>query len=205
MSHPTRIPPQIPSASRVPRTAVVLIGHGAPATDCPPQLIGELMALEWSAHNGSHAAGGLQGRAAQLDAQIREWPRVESNDPYKVGLERLAQALRPLVPTEFLAVGYNEFCRPSVAEAIEQVLQRGAGRVFVIPSMMTPGGIHSEQDIPRALEAVRAAHPGITIEYLWPFELQQVAALLAAHVSQALAQPPRAGVPVAGPDEHRSR
>lgn len=160
------------------------------------------MALEWGAHNGHHAP---HDRAAQLDAQIRAWPRTASNDPYKAGLERLAHALRPLVPTELLAVGYNEFCRPSIAEAIEQVLQRGAGRVFVIPSMMTPGGIHSERDIPQALEAVRAAHPGIAIEYLWPFELHQVAALLAAHVSRALAQPPRAGAPVAEPHERGSR
>ncbi|PIQ83132.1 MAG: hypothetical protein COV75_08960 [Candidatus Omnitrophica bacterium CG11_big_fil_rev_8_21_14_0_20_63_9] len=171
------------------RVGVVLIGHGAPATDCPPQLIGELMSLEWrehgSAHGHSHqqdSAPALAQRAHALDAQIRDWPRHGGNDPYKAGLERLGDVLRPLLPTDLFVIGYNEFCRPSIPEAIDDVIRRGATRVMVLPTMMTPGGVHSEQDIPRALEAVRRAHPNVAIEYLWPFDLQQVAALLAAQV-----------------------
>ena len=181
--------------------AVVLIGHGAPATDCPPQLVGELMSLEWRQASappdggaGPHRLEGraplertasLTGRAAELDAAIRDWPRHAGNDPYRTGLERLAETLRPLLPTGQLAVGYNEFCRPSIADAVEAVIRGGARRVLVIPSMLTPGGVHAERDIPRALEALRRAHPGVAIEYVWPFDLRQVAALLAAHVARA--------------------
>ena len=167
---------------------VVLIGHGAPATDCPPQLVGELMSLEWRAagpagHGHHHAAP--EGRAAELDAKIRDWPRRPDNDPYKAGLERLAAELRPRLPASQFAIGYNEFCRPSIPEAIGQVIAQGATRVLVLPTMLTPGGVHSEVDIPRTLEAVRAAHPGVTIDYLWPYTLSQVAALLASHVERA--------------------
>ena len=168
---------------------VVLIGHGAPATDCPPRLVGELMSLEWRDHNGGHShAHGSHSRAAELDAEIRNWPRHAGNDPYKAGLERVAQALRPLLPTPLLAVGYNEFCRPSIAEAVAQVINEGAARVLVLPTMLTPGGVHSERDIPRVLDAVRAAHPAVPIEYLWPFDLHAIATLLAEHVQQAAAQ-----------------
>ena len=171
----------------VSKTAVVLIGHGAPATDCPPQLIGELMALEWRGnHPGDAHQHHVDGRAAELDAKIRGWPRHGSNDPYKAGLERLADALKPRVPTELFAIGYNEFCRPTIAEAIDDVIRRGATRVLVVPSMFTPGGVHSERDIPAALEAVRRAHPWITIDYLWPFDLEAVAALLASHVKAVI-------------------
>ena len=178
------------------RLAVVLIGHGSPATDCPPQLIGELMSLEWRAPspNPQHPPGepGLvRGRAEELDATIRNWPRHDGNAPYKTGLERVAEALRPLLPTELLAIGYNEFCRPTIAEAIEGVIRQGATRILVIPSMLTPGGVHAERDIPRALDALRGAHPAVAIDYLWPFDIQQVAALLAEHVSRALPQPGR--------------
>ena len=168
------------------RCAVVLVGHGAPATDCPPQFVGELMALEWRGDHtpsGSHSA---TSRMAELDAALRNWPRTPQNDPYKAGLERLAQALRPRLPAEFLVIAYNEFCRPSIQEAVEQVIRQGATRVFVLPTMMTPGGIHSERDIPEALDAVRRLHPDIAITYLWPFSLEEVAALLAAHVTQAM-------------------
>jgi sirohydrochlorin cobaltochelatase len=167
--------------------AVVLIGHGAPATDCPPQLIGELMSLEW---RGGHAhTTSLHGRAKELDTTIRDWPRRVDNDPYKQGLERLADALRPLLPTGLFAVGYNEFCRPTIAEAIGSVIRQGAARVLVMPTMLTPGGVHSELDIPQALEEIRTAHPGVAIEYLWPFDLGEVARLLAGQVERAAAGP----------------
>lgn len=173
------------------RIAVVLIGHGAPATDCPPQLIGELMSLEW---RHPHAADGhhhhAEGRAAELDRTIRGWPRNTGNDPYKAGLERLAEVLRPLLPTDLFAVAYNEFCRPSISEALEEMIRRGAARVLVLPTMLTPGGVHSEKDIPRELDAARRAHPGVTIDYLWPFDLPQVAGLLAAHIARAAAHAP---------------
>ena len=172
-------------AARAHRDAVVLIGHGAPATDCPPELVGELMSLEWRQRRTDDDR--LVQRAEILDATIRRWPRTGANDPYKAGLERIAEALQPLLPTALFATGYNEFCSPSISEAIAHVVSQGASRVFVIPSMLTPGGLHSEQDIPRALEAVRQAHPGLVIEYLWPFDPERVAGLLAAQVRDAMA------------------
>ena len=169
---------------------VVLIGHGAPATDCPPQFVGELMSLEWRRGGpGGQGHAQLEGRAAELDAKIRDWPRRQDNDPYQAGLERLAQTLRPLLPASRFAVGYNEFCRPSIPEAVEQVIREGASRILVIPTMLTPGGVHSEVDIPRTLDAVRRAHPAVSIDYLWPFDLQEVATLLAAHVHRAAQHP----------------
>ena len=146
------------------------------------------MSLEWR-HN-DHRHGGATGRAAELDAKIRRWPRGPQNDPYKVGLERVADALRPMVPAKLVAIGYNEFCSPSIAEAIEEVVRQGATTVVVIPSMLTPGGIHSERDIPRALDEVRTAHPEVTINYLWPFDVKMVAGLLADHVARALTKTP---------------
>ena len=178
----------MPTPANTSSLGVVLIGHGAPATDCPPELVGELMSLEW---RSDHAKPGqpLPGRADTLDAQIRDWPRHAGNDPYKAGLERLAQALRPLLPTAYFAIGYNEFCSPTIARVVEQVITQGARRVLVIPSMLTPGGVHAERDIPQALEAVRQAHPDVAIEYLWPFDLQEVAKLLAAQVARAAQTP----------------
>ena len=171
-----------PAAERV---AVVLIGHGAPALDCPPRLIGELMGLQWGPGSGGHGHHHLEGRAAELDMTIRSWPRTPQNDPYKVGLEQVAAALRLLLPTELFAIGYNEFCRPTIAEAVEQVLAQGATRILVIPSMLTPGGVHSEIDIPKTLDHLRQAHRHARIEYVWPFEPGEVAQLLASRLDRA--------------------
>ena len=193
--------------------AVVLVGHGAPATDCPPQLVGELMQLEWRAGAHASADGSTTGaaregsgvpqapaghsgppasaserytRMRELDATIRSWPRHAGNDPYKVGLEQVAATLRPLLPVGRLVIGYGEFCQPSIEEAVAGVIRDGARRVLVIPSMLTPGGLHSEHDIPRALACLRTAHPEISIEYLWPFDLHAIATLLASPIHRAL-------------------
>jgi sirohydrochlorin cobaltochelatase len=150
------------------------------------------MGLTWRRDSAHHHAGsgetgvGLRRRAAQLDATIRRWPRHAGNDPYKTGLERVAEALRPLLPAAQLAVAYNEFCQPTIAEAIDHVIQGGARRVVVLPSMLTPGGVHAEEEIPRALEEIRRAHPGIRIDYVWPFDLGELATLLASHITRAL-------------------
>ena len=181
------------------KLGVVLIGHGAPATDCPPRLVGELMSLLFmgGGHDGGghdhgsaagHTHGQPQGRAAALDAQIRTWPRTPQNDPYKVGLEQVAEALRPLLPTDLFAIGYNEFCTPTIAEAVSGVIASGATRVLVIPSMLTPGGVHSEIDIPAQLDVLRRAHPQAAIDYCWPFPVEQIAALLANQVQQVSRQ-----------------
>lgn len=168
------------------KIGVVLIGHGAPATDCPPALVGELMSLEWRGNSHPHGVGAAGARAAELDAKIRDWPRHAGNDPYQVGLEQVAERLKPLLPTPLFAIGYNEFCRPSIPEVVEQVISQGARRVLVIPSMLTPGGVHSEVDIPRTLEEVSRKHPDVSIEYVWPFDLNEVAQLLASHLTRAL-------------------
>ena len=174
------------------KIGIVLIGHGQPASDCPPQLIGEMMMLEWRAdgHHGGRGHGpaadpeAVERRIAELDATIRNWPRTSENDPYRAGFERLAEVLRPMLETELFAIGYNEFCRPSTTEAVELLIQRGAQHIYAISVMMTPGGVHSERDIPRELEVIRRKHPGVTIEYAWPFELPLVARLLTEHVRQ---------------------
>ena len=71
----------------------------------------------------------------------------------------------------------------AIAAAAHAALFERAARV-------TPGGVHSERDIPRALDDVRRAHPGVPIDYRWPFDLASVAELLASHITQALAGTP---------------
>ena len=167
---------------------VVLAGHGVPATDCPSEWVGQLMAMEWS--NGPHGGqtSGVKARIQELDSKIRNWPRRPENDPYKGGLEQLAAVLRTCLPDALLEIGYNEFCSPTVPEAIRGVIQKGARRVLVVPSMLTPGGLHSEQDIPKAIQQAKRDNPHVPIEYVWPFDLKAVADLLATHVRRRVTE-----------------
>lgn len=160
--------------------AVILVGHGAAAKDCPRELV-----TRWKSLEGRRMASGgpPSEEETALDRKIRQWPRTAENDPYRMGLLAIAEALRPLVAPAALSVAYNEFCAPTIEEAAEAAIAGGAREIVVIPSMLTPGGIHSEVEIPEVLGHLRARHPGVQVRYAWPFDLGQVAALLAARVA----------------------
>ncbi len=160
------------------RKAVILVGHGGVPTDFPAKKVSELKRLE---------AAGPSPAFAKLDDEIRRWPRTSRTDPYKTGLETVADALRAALPEHLVVEAYNEFCAPSLEQAIESVVKRGSRQVVVISTMFTRGGIHSEAEIPEILERERRRHPGVDIRYAWPFELPDVAALLAGQVQRAQA------------------
>jgi sirohydrochlorin cobaltochelatase len=154
---------------------VVLVGHGGIAKDCPAELVSRLKRLEAQ----RRAAGTIPSAEEQeLDATIRRWPRTAATDPYRAGLEAVGAALRPLLNGALFALAYNEFCTPSVAEAIEDLIRQGATHITVVTTMFTPGGAHSEIEIPEILHGLRARHPEIAIQYAWPFDASTIAQIL---------------------------
>jgi sirohydrochlorin cobaltochelatase len=159
---------------------VVLAAHGAPATDYPAARVGLLMALEFA--GGPLArAGWVQAWKHKLDAQVRDWPRTGSNDPYKCAVDDLVESLAVQTGRRVLAA-YNEFCRPTIDEAIDQAAAAGAGRVVVIPTMLLRGNEHTETEISAAVQAGRQRHPGLEIRYAWPFRQESLVNLFAEHV-----------------------
>lgn len=162
-------------------TALVLVGHGSVAKDCPRDLVKQLKALE-----GRRQQTGEPPTPEEiaLENRIRHWPRTPANDPYGAGCERLIASLRPLLPDMVLKLAYLEFSAPTLEDVVEEQRQSGVNTVLVVPSMMTPGGVHSEVDIPQIVDALQAAHPEMTLRYAWPFDLSKVAQLMADHVQQ---------------------
>jgi len=156
--------------------------HGSPPRDFPHSELQEFLALHARMHSvppGQQA--GLQKRYAELDARIRRWPRNADNDPFFAASEELARHLAEAAgcPVEF---GFNEFCSPTLDEALDRATAGRPDEVVVVTPMMTRGGEHSEQDIPLAIEQARARHPGIRFRYAWPFDASRVARFLAEQV-----------------------
>lgn len=152
--------------------AVVLVGHGAVASDMPRTLVQRLRELERSRHLAGEAASAEQ---VALEQQIRYWPRSPETDPYQAGMNAIAERLRQRVGR--VEVAFNEFCAPSLADAIEALVGSGVTQIVVISAMITPGGSHAEKDIPQTIQVMQARHPGIEIRYAWPPELDAIARL----------------------------
>lgn len=161
------------------KRGVVLVGHGGIPKDCPQDLVTRLKRLE------------AQRRAAKmpptveefkLDQKIRRWPRTMSTDPYQSGLQAVAARLQPLLNGVLFGVAYNEFCAPTLQEAVEDLVGKGATQITVTTTMFTPGGSHSEFEIPEILDHLRPKHPGVVLRYAWPFDLELVANTLAEQI-----------------------
>ena len=48
--------------------------------------------------------------------------------------------------------------------------------------MITPGGSHSEREIPEEVEALRLKYPNVNFQYAWPYDLDIFSNLLAGHI-----------------------
>jgi len=166
------------------KTVVVLAMHGAPPRDFPRQDMAEFFAL----HSQLERAGGeeraaVERRHAELEAKMRAWPRSAENDPFYAASQELGQHLSQAVGFPVI-VGFNEFCAPSLDDALDEAAAEGAEKVVVITPMMTRGGEHSQVDIPDAIRAAQERHPAITMLYAWPFEISEVAQFLAAQIER---------------------
>ncbi len=160
---------------------VILVGHGGIPKGCPQSLVTKLKRLE------------AQRRAAKLppspeeiklDAKIRQWPRTPETDPYQSGLEAVAAQLKPHLDGALFAIAYNEFCAPTLEESVEDLIKQGATHITVTTTMFTPGGSHSEIEIPEILDQLKKEYPGVMMRYAWPFDLQLVANTLAEQVKR---------------------
>ncbi len=160
---------------------VILVGHGGIPKDYPGDLVSKLKRLEAQ----RRAAGQpMSQEEFELDTKIRQWPRTPESDPYQAGLESLAEQMKPMLNGAQFSVAYNEFCGPTLAEAVESLIAKGTKQITVVSTMFTPGGSHSEFEIPEEMEELRAKHPHVKLNYAWPFNLTQVAQMLTDHIGK---------------------
>jgi sirohydrochlorin cobaltochelatase len=157
----------------------VLVGHGGVPRDYPRERLTTLRKLE---ARRRAARSPLSSEEAALERELRAWPRTPETDPYQAGLEELARHLRPHLHPARLVLAYNEFCAPTVAEAVRALAADGTTEIVLVPSMFTPGGIHAEVEIPETIALLRAELPQIDVRYAWPFAGNHLAAFLADHL-----------------------
>jgi len=165
-------------------TTIVLAVQGVPPADFPKRELDEFHALRARFEQAAPAEGPAYTRYKELEKRLRDWPRTEDNDPYQAASLELARELSSAAGCDVL-VGFNEFCAPSLDQAIDYAAASDTESVLVVPPMMTPGGEHSERHVPAAVSRARERNPGKRIVYAWPFPVADVAAFLARQIARS--------------------
>jgi len=161
------------------KLAVILIGHGGLPSDIPKEVVEDFMKV----HKHRIRTGTpITSKEKELESVIRNWTRSPATDPYKYGLEKLAEHLAPQLEDYILITAYNEFCYPSIEQAADVLAEKGVTEVTLITTMITPGGSHSEKEIPEEIEALRLKYPDVNYQYAWPYDLGIFSNLLADHI-----------------------
>ena len=156
--------------------------HGAPPNDYPKQELGEFFSLHSRlAHGRSPDVDAARSRYAELERKIRSWPRTAQNDPYHAAAYDLAQQLQR-ASEQTVVVGFNEFCAPTLDEALDQAATEATRRIIVVTPMMTRGGGHSEREIPAAIQRAKERHPDVQFLYAWPFDTADIASFLSTQI-----------------------
>jgi sirohydrochlorin cobaltochelatase len=164
------------------KTAILLVMHGVPPNDFPPDELSEFFGLEGRLRRAAPAErAALEKRRQALEKKMRDWPRTPRNDPFYFASKELAASLGRAAGLE-VRLGFNEFCAPGVETALDGMAAGGAGPLLVVTTMMTRGGEHSETQIRQAIDGARRRYPGTEIIYAWPYETAEVAEFLAAHL-----------------------
>ncbi len=162
--------------------SIVLAMHGATPNDFPEEARVAYFHLRAKLKSSTLPdRASVQMQHDILDKKIRDWPRTAQNDPFYVGSQALADALRRAAGCPVL-VGFNEFCAPDLDEALEQAAALPHPTIIVVTPMMTVGGGHAEGDMPEAIRRVQARHPHRQIHYAWPFPTAEIARFLAEQV-----------------------
>lgn len=162
-------------------TVLILTMHGAPPKDFPRRELGEFFTLHMQIENSPRVDDTQRQRYNELNSRVRSWPRSAANDPFFASSQEMARRLASETGLETL-VCFNEFCDPSLSDAVRTAAGNGAQRVVVITPMMTGGGEHSEIEIPAEINQLKGEFPQVEMVYAWPFDPDAITQFLAGQV-----------------------
>jgi sirohydrochlorin cobaltochelatase len=87
-----------------------------------------------------------------------------SRDPlWTETLKALRERLRNALPRTEVELAYIEFLKPTLAECVDALWQRGCRDIAVLPAFIAEG-VHLRQELPKLVEQARSDREGLSIQ-----------------------------------------
>jgi sirohydrochlorin cobaltochelatase len=81
------------------------------------------------------------------------------SDPF----EKLAARVRALSPGHEVRLAFLELMRPSLGEAVNELVENAVSEIAIVPIFLGQGG-HLKRDLPRMIAELRARHSAVKID-----------------------------------------
>jgi sirohydrochlorin cobaltochelatase len=89
-----------------------------------------------------------------------------ARDPaWALPFQKIQRAIQSKRPGTVVQLAFLEFMAPTLRDAAIQLAAGGHRRIIIAPLFMSEGG-HVKRDVPKLLDDLRGAHPGVAIELL---------------------------------------
>lgn len=164
------------------KVGVILVGHGQLPKDLPPAIRGEYLSLKFKVQRSAEE----EERFRSLERLVLKWPRNEFNDPYAHSLKVLAEELKKIGRYDRVWVAFNEFCEPTLEEALDEAAHSDSDVIVIVTTMTTRGGEHAEEEIPEQIERLKPKMENKLVIYAWPIDPSTVAEMLRKNVEKHL-------------------
>ncbi len=130
----------------------------------------------------------IEGVMKRLSEESKTLDHSPENDPHAADMRTLSDAVRNAGYD--VELGYLDFARPTIEEAVETLAGRGHRKIVVActPGLMMRSS-HSLIDVPAALREIKSSHPEIELAYVKPgIQYQLIARAIGKKINAALGQ-----------------
>lgn len=79
--------------------------------------------------------------------------------------QRIKARLEARQPGVAVELAFLEIMQPTLADAVAKLVLEGCKSIKIAPLFMAQGG-HLKNDLPKILESIRGAHPGVALALL---------------------------------------
>jgi sirohydrochlorin cobaltochelatase len=131
---------------------------------------------------------GVQTMMAMASEKIRAISRDSMDDPHCNITKEVARKMKEKGGYEHVEVGFMNFCRPTVEEAVEKLKSEGVDTIIALTNFNLQGeSAHSLLDAPEIVRELQEKYPDVEFEYLNPgFAQEEVAQILIEKINENL-------------------
>lgn len=133
------------------KVGILIIDHG----DIPPEMARQSEKRKEHLHHFSD--------------MVKQFPSSPDANPHKKDSEKLSRLITEKGKFSNLASGYMDFLHPTIEEAFQKVVKRGAKKVLFVGGLeFISEASHPLVDLPKTVEIIAQKYPNIKVRYTPP-------------------------------------